>query len=191
MTPGPTTAALTTTTGPGWRATLANAVGFQFGWFGVIGLVAAGEAGWALALLAAVLAAHLAVVPAPRAEARLLLACSGLGLAWETVFNALGLVAYPHGQWAAWLPPLWLVGMWTLFAATLNHSLAWLHGRPWLQAVLGAIAGPMSYAGGVALGAADWQQRTPALVVLALAWALLLPLTMALADRGRRAAVNR
>jgi hypothetical protein len=73
--------------------------------------------------------------------------------------------------------------MWTLFAATLNHSLAWLHGRPWLQAVLGGIAGPMSYAGGVALGAADWQQRTPALGVLALAWALLLPVTMALARR--------
>ena len=41
------------------------------------------------------------------------------------------------------------------FAGTLNSSMKWLRGRYQIGAVLGAIAGPFSYYGGVQWGSVD------------------------------------
>ena len=43
--------------------------------------------------------------------------------------------------------------MWAMFGTTLRGSLSWLAGRYGLAALLGAVAGTLSYLGGAKLGA--------------------------------------
>ena len=47
-----------------------------------------------------------------------------------------GWLAYPSGTFIAGLAPYWIVGMWMLFATTLNITFRWLHERMWLASNL-------------------------------------------------------
>jgi hypothetical protein len=76
-----------------------------------------------------------------------------------------------------------MVALWGLLGIALNVTLRWLKHRPVLAAVLGAVAGPLSFLSGVRLGGAAFVDRTPALVTLACTWAVLMPVLMALSDR--------
>jgi hypothetical protein len=62
-------------------------------------------------------------------------------------------------------------------------TLRWLRPRLWLAVVLGAIAGPASFASGVRLGGASFIHATPALAELVIGWALLMPLLVWLSMR--------
>jgi hypothetical protein len=73
--------------------------------------------------------------------------------------------------------------MWMLFATTLNLSLRWLKGRMLLAAVCGAVAGPLAYLGGEALGGVRFTDPTAGLAALAFGWSVLLPLLMTAAER--------
>ena len=106
-----------------------------------------------------------------------------IGMALDSLVLAGGLLRYTSGQYSAALPPHWMSAMWVLLATTLNVSMGWLRGRYWLAAVLGAVAGPLSYAAGVRLGAASFVDAPLALGGLALGWALAMPWLMALAAR--------
>ncbi len=74
-----------------------------------------------------------------------------------------------------------MIALWANFATTLNLSLAGLQTRPWLAALLGLVCGPLAYWGGAGLGAMTFITPLPALITLALGWALLTPLLLALA----------
>jgi hypothetical protein len=75
--------------------------------------------------------------------------------------------------------------LWASFALTLNHSLAFLGGRPWLGAALGLFGGPLAYwAAAATFGAVGFGVPVAwAMVALGLAWALMLPLMLALNRR--------
>ncbi len=168
---------------PSLRLQLLNFAIFQAAWTAAV-LGAAG--GWPLlgvAAIAAALAWHLWRSAAPAQEARLALAVSGIGLVFETLRLTLADTSYPSGQPLAWLPPYWLVALWTLMAITLNVTLRWLRGRWALAAALGAIGGPLAFLGGERLGGAQFTDPTSALTSLALGWAVLMPLLVALAQR--------
>lgn len=162
---------------------VANFVLFQLGW---LGCILAAARGWPMVgtgCVAAAVAWHLLLSARPRSEALLVVLAMGLGLLVEGVMVRFGLISYTSGQWLAALPPLWILSLWGLLATTFNVSMGWLRGRPWLAAVMGAVAGPLSYAAGVRLGAAQFSDANLALAALALAWALAMPLLMALAAR--------
>jgi hypothetical protein len=77
-----------------------------------------------------------------------------------------------------------MVMMWPNFAGTLNSSMKWLRGRYRIGAILGAIAGPFSYYGGVQWGSVDlgwgfW----PAMIVIGIEWALAMPALLWLSAR--------
>jgi hypothetical protein len=96
-----------------------------------------------------------------------------LGLIVE-VFNArVGHVAAAH---AGALPPPWLLSLWPAFASSFmpGLSLAWLRERPYVAAGLGAVLGPVSYAGGARLGALELEGLR-SLVCLSAAWAVAMP----------------
>ena len=95
----------------------------------------------------------------------------------------LGWVAYPSGYFNASLAPYWIVTMWMLFATTLNSSMRWLKGRRLLAAVLGAVAGPLSYLAGQRLGGMEFVEPRAALAFLAVGWAAVMPLVVTLAER--------
>ena len=156
---------------------------FQAAWFaGILG--AAHE--WPLLgtmVVLAVIAWHIIVSARPVEEAKLVLAALAVGAAFETFCVQLGQVTFASGQPEPYLAPYWMVAMWGLLAIALNVTMRWMKRRWLLAAVLGAIAGPMSYAAGVRLGAAAFIHATAAIVTLAIAWALLMPLMMWLSDR--------
>jgi hypothetical protein len=73
--------------------------------------------------------------------------------------------------------------LWALLGTTLNVSMGWLKRRALLAALMGAVAGPLSYVAGVRLGAAHFVDADRALLLLAIGWALAMPALMALAER--------
>ena len=84
----------------------------------------------------------------------------------------------------------------TLFATTLNGSMAWLAGRYRLAAVLGALCGPVSYLAGARLGAIALSPNTlVSLGGIAVVWALVMPALLwireALAHAGAHTAFGR
>jgi hypothetical protein len=145
--------------------------------------VANGVPSWGTAAVVAAIAWHVAISARPATELALVGLLCAIGLVAESLVVAQGHVVYPAGQPVAWLAPYWMVALWGEFAIALNVTLRWLKGRPLLALVLGAVFGPLSFLGGVRLGAARFIDPTAALVTLACMWAVLMPLVMALSNR--------
>ncbi|WKE63939.1 DUF2878 domain-containing protein [Gallaecimonas kandeliae] len=146
-----------------------NLLLFQLAWLAAV----LWQSPWAVAAL---LALHLALSPKRRNDALLMAALVLAGLAVDGSLSAAGVLDFGPGPWP--VPP-WLLALWAAFGMLPNHGLAWLKTRPWLAAVLGALGGPFAYWAGVRLGAVSfgWPLGS-SLAVLALVWALLLPLLM-------------
>lgn len=155
----------------------------QAAWFALVLGAAHGHAAAGLAAGAAVVAWHLACAPDLRVETWRVLAVSAAGATAETLRGMLGLVAYAGEPQASAWPPAWLVMLWAVFAVSLDVSLRWLRGRAWMAALLGAVAGPAAFASGARLGAAHLVEPVPALAAVAVLWAAMLPLVVALAQR--------
>ncbi|MTI73526.1 MAG: DUF2878 domain-containing protein [Stenotrophomonas sp.] len=164
--------------------TLAILLAYQATWF--VAVIGAGRGSWWPGVLAAVLFAlwRLAVSPARALELRLLLAALGIGLLLESVWVGSGLLDYAAWPWAG--PPAWILALWCAFALVVVPLLGYLHRRPWLAAVLGAVGGPLAYLG----AASGWdalrfsETRWHALLALGAGWALAMPALAALAARG-------
>jgi hypothetical protein len=162
---------------------LANFVVFQAAWFAAVLGAAHGVPLWGTAAVLVAIAWHLAVSARPAQEARLVGAACLIGFVVESAAAMQGWVAYTSGQPDPNLAPYWIVALWGLFAIALNVTLRWLKRRPALAALLGAVAGPASFVSGVKLGGARFVDAAPALVTLALGWAVLMPVLMWLSDR--------
>jgi hypothetical protein len=128
-------------------------------------------------------AGWLLTAPQPRALALLIALTGTLGLCWDSVLAALGLIGYAPGPLTPPLAPAWILALWLLFATTLNVSLRWLQTRLAAAAVLGALAAPLAYLGAARLGAVTLPHAAAALWAQAGGWALLLPLLLFAARR--------
>ena len=162
---------------------LANFAAFEAAWFACILGVAHGRPLWGTAAVGAAIAWHVAISARPATELALAVLLGAIGLVAESLVVAQGHVAYPAGQPVAWLAPYWMVALWSEFAIALNVTLRWLRHRPWLAAALGAVFGPLSFLGGARLGGARFVDAPAALATLAVMWAVLMPLVMALSNR--------
>ena len=162
---------------------IANFIVFQAAWFGAVLGAAHQLPLWGTASVVAAIAWHLAVSARPAQEARLVALACLIGFIVESVTVMQGHIAYPSGQPDPRFAPYWIVALWGLLAIALNVTMRWLKGRWWLAAVLGAIAGPMSFAGGVRLGGAQFVDATIALATMACTWAVLMPALMWLSSR--------
>ncbi len=159
---------------------LANAALFQAAWFACVlegSLLAAG-----LSLLVVIL--FLATARRRLAEAGVAALIAGTGILHDSLLTALGLFEFgtPVGMGV----PIWLALLWICFASLPGRSLAGLAPYPALTALLGALAGPASYAAGSALG--DLVITTPGYLGLTVFWAVFLPITIKLAVRAQRVA---
>ena len=137
--------------------------------------------GLALALAAVLL--HLSTAPEPLRELRLIAVAALVGAAFESLLVASGWVKMDSALLLGGLTPLWMVALWVAFATTLNVSLRFLRSRYLLSAVLAAIGAPLAYIAGAELGALQWEQMLPALLLIGAGWALLMPLLLRLAQR--------
>ena len=128
------------------------------------------------------LAVHLRAARNRFEEIMLVMLCGAIGAVFDSALVASGWVAYKAGQFSENFAPYWIIAMWMLFAMTLNVSMRWLRGRPWLAALLGLYGGPLSYVAGQAIGGIVLVNQFAALAALAIGWALMMPLLMWLAE---------
>jgi len=165
----------------------ANFIAYEAVWFATV--YAAGRDRTLPGVLAAAVFAcmQLTVSRQRAADFRLIAAAVLVGIVLDGVLAATGVVEYnstppslpPGGA------PIWILAIWASFALTLNHSLRWLRGRPFVGAWLGAIGGPLAYvsanrlSGAVAFTSPQWR----AMLCLALGWSLAIGLLAYLAGR--------
>jgi hypothetical protein len=160
-----------------------NFILFQLGWFSCV-LGAANGMSWAGPIVVlAIVVIHLVLSLRPAQELRLVLSAMVLGLVMDSLLVASGWVAYPGGSLFGAIAPYWIIAMWALFATTLNVSLGWMKNRIVVAILFGAVGGPLSYFGGQKLGAMVFLQPIPALIALAVIWAVAMPLLARLATR--------
>jgi len=165
------------------RRKLLNFGSFQLAWFACVLAAAEGRALLATLAVAAAVAAHLWLAPRRAPEAMLVLVVTSIGLFWDSLVVSLGLVRYSSGNFADGVAPVWIIAMWALFATTLNLSLGWMKGRPWLAAVAGAVGGPLAFFSAYRLGSVELVEPVLALVAQGLGWSAIMPLLVALAAR--------
>ncbi len=155
----------------------------QAGWFACVLGAARGQAWIGVGVVVVLVALHLLRVPRPLEEAKLLVSVMLIGGLWDSGLVSGGLLTYPHGTLVDASAPGWILALWLLFAAQFNTTYRWLKTRMLAAAILGAVAGPLSFRAGAALGALHFAKPWPAASALAIGWALLVPLTVVLSRR--------
>jgi hypothetical protein len=162
---------------PTWMPFLYFVVG-QAGWFACVLSAAYGVPAIGAIVVVILLAAHLARTARPGEELKFLAFAVLMGTIWESAVVRLHLLSYPSGNVLAGFAPYWIVALWALFAGQFNTTYSWLKGRPVVAAVLGGVAGPLSFRAGAALGAVHFDQPLAAALTLAAGWAVMLPLLL-------------
>ncbi len=160
---------------------------FQAAWFVAVAAAARGDVWLGVIAFSLVVLVHLAIVGERAREVRFLIVAGLLGTVVDTVLSNCGIIAYPSSlaAWSSWIVPPWIAALWIGFATLPRFSLAWLAGRPLLAAALGAIGGPLSFLGGVRMGAiAPRPESALTWIVLAIEYAVVTPLLLWLAPRG-------
>jgi hypothetical protein len=157
---------------------LLNAAVFNAVWLAAVGGAARGWiwSGPAAAALAVVL--QLALVPGRRRELGYILHVGLVGSVADTGLHALGVTSYPTSS-AAWpylIVPPWIAALWVTFATLPRFSLAWLRRRPVVAVVFGAVGGSLSYWTGMRLGAVAASDPLWSFGVLAVEYAISMPL---------------
>lgn len=162
-----------------------NLLSFGIGWFACVVGAANGTPSYGIAVAAMLLALNILVAEDPVHEARVIAAVGAIGFVLDTVLAFFGVFVFdPRTSNPSWLCPLWLVALWMMFGSTLTASLAWLATRRAVAAIIGAIAGPLSYFAAAKMGGLAIPERVaPRVAILAIVWAFVLPGLLKVADR--------
>lgn len=168
---------------------VATFVLFEAAWLACVVGAARGAMAWGIAAIAVSIAWQLAFSRRRHVDLKLIAAAAVVGIIWDTLLVQSDLIVYASQQPFASLAPLWIVALWAQLGSVLREPLRWLHYRPWLAVVLGAMGGAAAYAGAARLGACSFPDARVALGVLAVGWGVLLPALIYLArcmDPARR-----
>lgn len=160
-----------------------NAVLYQLTWCASVFGAARGLWWSGLVVLLGFAAWQLADARSRATDLRLVAACLACGALLDGALAATGLAHYALAPAGLPLAPLWIFVLWAAFALTLNHSLAVLQRHRALAAALGAVGAPLAYLGAARAEAVSFAAPLWAALALGLAWALVLPLLLALARR--------
>lgn len=163
---------------------IANVALYQLGWFFCVLGAAYDFALYGTLIALIMIGMHLILTDERQAEIRLLLCTCILGVVVDSSQQALGVFSFKSDpDWPLWLPA-WIFVIWAQFATLFRYALYWLRGRYLLAALFGLLGGPLAYAGGVRLGAAQFgADLSFSLVSLALVWACVTPLLVWLSAR--------
>lgn len=166
---------------------LVNFIVFQVGWFSCVLSAANGYPWVGLMVVSLIVALHIHAAKQRTHEFQLLALAVVLGLVFDSLLVSTGWVRYPSGMLIAGIAPYWILAMWALFSITLNLSMGWLKNSLILASVMGAIFGPLSYLAGARLGAIILVDAVSSMVLLAIVWALVMPILIFAASRFDRA----
>ncbi|MBY6062955.1 DUF2878 domain-containing protein [Pseudidiomarina sediminum] len=153
-------------------------------WFDLVWFVAVvGREPWLALAFSVALVQVLFSVRSPQFRWQHYTVLLGLGLALEAVVVASGTLEFD----GAGLLPWWLIALWCGFPAMAITTLDWLAGRYWLAALIGIAFGPLTYAAGVRLGAAELLTEEWRMWLLyGVLWALYMVFFAGLMQRKRR-----
>jgi len=162
---------------------IVNALIFQVAWF--VCILWGNPAAVLFAVPALIL--HFLKTPTRTADTVAVGVAVLIGLAHDLVLIHGGHIVFAE---SAVFPPFWLLCLWAMLGATLNHSMQWIYSRPLWSSLSGAIAGPLSYLAGVKLSAAYWSSPQldilpimAAIPLIAAMWLVVLPVHRALSLR--------
>ncbi len=164
---------------------LANLILFQLTWMAAVGGAGSGQ-WWPGVLMLALFAAwHLSTTRWLRADLILVGVAASGGFLVDSALLHAGMLSYATPVPSSDAAPIWIVVLWVAFALTLNHSMGFLRGRPWLAATFGLAGGPLAYWVAVKVWkAANFgASEMISLLVLGIVWAVLTPVLMYLAVR--------
>lgn len=157
-----------------------NFVFFQLGWFACIIGAANNQVLWPVIGTLIYLTSHIWRAEYPKFELKFVLKALLFGVSADSLIANLGFLHFQDAWPSPYLSPFWMWTLWALVASTINSSLDWLRGKPLLGALLGAIAGPLSYEAGIRMGAGSWgsagEGQLGGLVCLAIVWGVAIPL---------------
>jgi hypothetical protein len=163
--------------------TLINFVAFQVGWFACVLGAANGLPLMGVLVVCLIVALHIRSADQPAHELQLLVLSVILGLVFDSLLVSSGWVRYPSGMLVPGFAPYWILAMWALFSTTLNLSMGWLKNSLVLASVMGAVFGPLSYLAGQRLGAIELVDFRSSMIMLAIIWALVMPILVFAASR--------
>lgn len=170
----------------------ANLAGYQLVWFAIVISAARGQPWWGIAsaLLFVTLQLHFSSTRIP--DVRALVVTLICGFLLDGALAATGWLQYASPLLS--LPaPVWILALWMAFAMTLNHSMAFLRGKPAMAALLGFVGGPLAYLS-AARGFDAVIFATPAwraVALLAIGWAITLATLAILTKRWTTANKDR
>lgn len=162
---------------------LINIAAFKLGWLSSV-FGGAQQLPWLgpLVVLIAV-AIHLVRAQRPGSEFLLIVSCGLIGAVFDSALVAAGWVTFPSGMISESMAPYWIVTMWMLFGTTINLSMRWMRGRALLASAFGFVGGPLAYIAGHKIGGIEFVDQTAAVAMLAVGWAVIMPLLMHLGER--------
>ena len=166
------------------NGTLVNIVQSQVGWFACVLSAAADQAWVGLAVVGALILAHVVRSEQPKRELGLVLVAAAAGALVDTLLVQIGAVNFASSD-VSGLSPAWMIALWAIFATTLRHSLSWLQSRLALSALIAAIGATLAYAAGARLGALQILDARSAYLAIGALWALALPALLWIARRLR------
>jgi hypothetical protein len=162
---------------------LINITAFKLGWLSSV-FGGAQQLPWLGPLVVFIaVAIHLARAERPSSEFMLIVSCGLIGAVFDSALVAAGWVTFPSGMVSESTAPYWIVTMWMLFGTTINLSMRWMRGRPLLAAAFGLVGGPLAYYAGHKIGGIEFVDQTAALAMLAIGWAVIMPVLMRLGER--------
>ncbi|MDZ4675784.1 MAG: DUF2878 domain-containing protein [Gemmatimonadota bacterium] len=173
------------------KALAINLLLYKIGWFGGV-LAAARNMPWAGgALIAVLIGVHLWLVGDRQRELRIILTCGLLGAVIDSAQMQAGVLTFEGGFLFPWLCPPWIILMWMQMGTTLRYCLRFLQGRPLVAALMGGVAGPLSFHAGERMGAVTLHPNPQlAIASLAISWTVAMPLMMWLARPHSSAAIT-
>lgn len=132
----------------------------------------------------AIIMIHIARVSNKLFETIIVLCFALIGSLFDTALAFFNVIQY-EGQYlcCSWFAPAWITSLWALFGTSINHSLSWVGKTVWMSVLVGSIGGTISYLTAIKVGAAkflvpEWE----GIMILALAWAIVMPLCFVLND---------
>ncbi len=165
-----------------------NFLAFQISWF--VCCYNANALPWlGILIIAAWISVLLIDLPDRNGEVKLLIGAAVLGYTLDSILVLTGMLDFPDTAHIGWPTTFWMVALWMNLAATLHFSLAWLQKKYLLAAILGGLAGPLSYYAGTHFSAI-YLPHTMSLAAVALEWTIAMPLLLWLADHTTKPAGN-
>ena len=173
--------------------TLIELIGFQLVWTLCALSAASGRSAPALVVCSLFTMVAILLSESRAALAQISLVGGAIGCVVETLLIHLGALTHVTTWPGAQFAPLWMIGLWIAFGATLPATVRLLGSRAVMKSLpAGVIFGPLAYLAGSHLGALD--VAAPELIslgMIAIIWGAALPLLVGVAGDSKADRLDR